>query len=387
MPCVRILSHYFVGRFLGLFAMVLAVAFLLLATVELVLNLDDVSAFDAARSAQAEALSDSSSDAGLATLVLLANTLRYLGLRLTSYYLRDILPIASFIAVFLVFAIAGRSMERVAIEAGGIRPLRIVLPVLAAALILSLGTAILHETVILRAEQIWSGENRQRKDPIDFGRDAFWVHQGATITNVAHADPLTRSLHDVEIFERNAAGVVTRVVRADRVRIADDGHWHIEDARVWRFDPEDDRAAPTFENTASLVLDLESLRGDMMLGADPGLLPLRDLAGYLARSDAEPSSIGRRARARFHERLSSPWLVFVFALGAMPFALRIDGRDRIAGPAVAAVVALGLYFLAESAGRTLARQELVPVAVVPWTVMGLSCLAAGIATRRSLRSR
>ncbi len=378
MPRVRILSHYFVGRFLGLFAMVLAVAFLLLATIELVLNLDDVSAFDAARSAQSEALSSSA---------LLANTLRYLGLRLTSYYLRDILPIASFIAVFLVFAIAGRGMERVAIEAGGIRPLRIVLPVLAAALILSLGTAILHETVILRAEQIWSGESHHRKDPIDFGRDAFWVHKGATITNVAHADPETRTLHDVEIFERNAAGVVQRVVRADRVRIADDGLWQIENARVWRFDPEDDRAAPSFESTARLVLDLDSLRGDMMLGADPGLLPLRDLAGYLARSGSEPSSVSRRARARFHERLSSPWLVFVFALGAMPFALRIDGRDRIAGPAVAAVVALGLYFLAESAGRTLAQQDLVPVAATPWAVMGLACLAAGIATRRSLRSR
>lgn len=381
MPCVRILSHYFVGRFLGLFAMVLAVAFLLLATIELVLNLDDVSAFDAARSARSDTLS------GSAALALLVNTFRYLGLRLTSYYLRDILPIASFIAVFLVFAIAGRGMERVAIEAGGIRPLRIVLPVLAAALILSLGTAILHETVILRAEQIWSGESHHRKDPIDFGRDAFWVHQGATITNVAHADPKSRTLHDVEIFERNAAGVVQRVVRADRVRIADDGLWHIENARVWRFDPDDDRASPTFENVASLVLDLDSLRGDLMLGADPGLLPLRDLASYLARSEAEPSSVGRRARARFHARLSSPWLVFVFALGALPFALRIDGRDRIAGPAVAAVAALGLYFLAESAGRTLAQQDLIHVAVTPWAVMGLTCLAAGIATRRSLRSR
>jgi lipopolysaccharide export LptBFGC system permease protein LptF len=381
MPRVRILSHYFVGRFLGLFAMVLAVAFLLLATIELVLNLDDVSAFDAARSDPSDTLS------GSAWVALLTNTLRYLALRLTSYYLRDLLPIASFIAVFLVFAIAGRGLERIAIEAGGIRPFRIVLPVLTAALILSLGTAILHETVILRAEQIWSGESHHRTDPIDFGRDAFWVHQGATITNVAHADPETRTLHDVEIFERSAAGLVQRVVRADRVRIDDDGRWQIENARVWHFDPEDDRAEPRFENVPQLVLDLASLRGDMMLGADPGLLPLRDLAGYLERSSAEPSSVGRRARARFHERLSSPWLVFVFALGAMPFGLRIDGRDRMAGPAVAAVVALALYFLAESAGRTLARQDLVPVAATPWAVMGLTCLLAAIATRRSLRSR
>jgi len=382
---VRILSHYFIGRFLGLFSMVLAVAFLVLATVELVLNLDDVSAFDAARDTLPTPPPDGSNSFAIPGIAPFSNTLRYLGLRLTSYYLADVLPIASFIAVFIAFAIAGRAMELLAIEAGGVRPIRIVVPVLATALILSLAASVLHETVILRANQIWSGASHDRTDQIDFGRGAFWYHKGPTITNVAHADPETRTLYDVEIFERSATGAVIRVLRADRVQIADDGLWHIEKAHIWTFDPEDVGAAPTLEESVSIALDLDSLRGDLLLGADPGLLPLQELGRYLDSNPQETSSVIRRARGRYHERLSSPWLVFVFAWLAMPFALRIDERGRVAGPAAAAVLALGLYFLVESAGRTLAQEALIPVGVTPWLTMALFSLAAAVGVARRVR--
>lgn len=385
---MRILSHYFIGRFLGLFSMVLAVAFLLLATIELVLNLDDVSAFDdVRRSSSTDTSSASGGTSGLSELASVTNTLRYLGLRLASYYLADVLPIASFIAVFITFAIAGRAMELLAIDAGGVRPIRIVLPVLATALILSLATAVLHETIILRANQIWSGESHDRNDQIDFGRDAFWYHKASTITNVARADPETRTLYDVEIFERSPKGSVLRVVRADRVQIADDGLWHIPDAQIWSFDADDARAEPTLEESVSVVLDLDSLRGDFLLGANPELLPLRDLGRYLDGNPQESSSTLRRARGRYHERLSSPWLVLIFAWLAMPFALRIDERGRIAGPAAAAVFALGLYFLVDSAGSTLAQEDLIPAGITPWFTMTLFSLAAAVGVRAARRAR
>jgi hypothetical protein len=68
----------------------------------------------------------------------------------------------------------------------------------------------------------------------------------------------------------------------------------------------------------------------------------------------------------------------------MPFALRIDERGQIAGPAAGGVVALGLYFLVENAGKTLAQEALIPVGITPWLTMGLfSILAAiGIQLRR-----
>ncbi len=373
---MRILSHYFVARFLGLFSTVLAAALALIATVELALNLDDLSSFDASLAERSSEAAADSPGFGL---------LRSLSLRLVSYYLADLLPIASFVAVFGVLAWAGRAMELVAIQAGGIRLGRIVLPILGAALILSLAAGLLHETLVLRAKQVWAGQERDVSADIDFGRQAFWYHKGRVITNVDEADPETRSLFGVEVFERNRSGRVVRVVRAERVRIARDGTWHVEGARVWRFDPDAPDAPPELVERPSMVLELDALGGDALLGAEPGLLPLPSLARYLeVRTDATPSS-RRMLTNRYHDRLSQPWHVLLFAFLALPFALRVDHTGRFARPALEAVAVLGLFFLVRSAGTTLSQNELFPVGLTPWLAIGSFALATGLALRgRSL---
>jgi len=361
---VRILSHYFVGRFLGLFVMVLAAAFMVLATVELVLNLDD--------------LTGATGDAGSSFL----DTLRALGLRLTSYYLADLIPVASFVAAFAAFALSGRAMEILAVEAGGIPPFRIIVPVLGSALILSLATALLHETVILRAERIWTGAIGSPEEEIDFGRQAFWMHAGPMITSVGRADPETRTLHEVEVFERSATtGSVVRIIRTDRVEVDPDGHWRIEDASTWQFDPRDPEADPVYTTGTRVELDPAAMNANVLRGADPTHLPIQSLARYLAGEPTDPPSTLRRMRARLHERLASPWLVLVFVWLAIPLGLRVDHRGRVAGPAVAAIVALALFFVAQSAGETLAQQQLFPIGVTPWLNMAVFSVAAGIALR------
>lgn len=369
---VRILSHYFATRFLGLFVMVLAAALMVLATLELVLNLEDVSGWGRTP--------EETAPGGFAALLA---GVRYLGLRLTSYYLADVLPIASFIAAFAVFALSGRAMELVATAAGGIRPARIILPVLSMALILSLASVLLHETLILRADRVWSraeGDVPVVAD-IDFARRAFWVQKGPLITNVGHADPVTRTLHDVEIFERSRLGAVVRVIRTDEVAIEESGVWRIDEGTVWRFDPIDFTADPQVERDVPLRLDHEALQADLLLAADPALLPLPDLMAYLDRTPrATPSSL-RRVERRLHERLSSPWLVLVFAWLAVPFALRVDARGRIAAPAIGAVVTLSLFYVVQSTGQTLAQREVIPVGVTPWATIALFSIGAALALR------
>ncbi len=384
---VRILSHYFVARFLGLFSTVLLAALLLLATVELVLHLDDLSHFgsSAAPSLEASTPSDLPALADAPTpdsIGGIASAFRYLWVRLASYYLADLIPIASFLAVFITFAWAGRSMELVAIQAGGIRLRRVVFPVLVTTVILSLATALLHETVILRAHQIWAGETRGRQDLPEFGREAFWYHKGRTITNIAFADPETRMLHGVEIFERGPDGNIVRVVRVEDVEIGDDGVWHLRDAYIWHFDPQRATASPSLEENVSMDLDLDSLGGDVLLRADPGILSLNGLREHLASRSGQPSSSLRRLRERFHERLASPWLVFGFGCFALPFALRVDERGRLGRPAAAAVAMLGGFFLVQSAGTTLARQEVLPVGFTPWMMLAIVILGAALALRR-----
>lgn len=362
---MRILSHYFAIRYLGLFATVLTASILILVTIDLVLNLDDVTAFE-----EAPGSTDS--------------LFRYLWLRLMSYYLADLLPITSFVAVFLTFAWAGRAMELVAIQAGGVRLFRIVAPVLACALILSCASAILHETWILQADRSWAAEERGDRQQIDFGRRAFWYRSGRAIINVDEANPHDRALSGVEIFERGRGGLIVRVIRTDRVRIEPDGRWVIENGSIWRFNPLDATAPPRLDTHMRIDLDLDTLGGDALLGADPALLPLPLLRRYLEQRPAgETSSRLRRHEARYHERLSSPWLLLVFATLAVPFGLRVERDGRFARPAIEGVTGLAVYFMLRSAGQALAQEQLFPVGVTPWLMIGLSLAGSTWLLRRS----
>lgn len=348
---------------MGLFSTVLVAAFLVLATIELVLNPEELSAFGAAAETP-------------------HTTFRYLWVRMASYYLADLLPLASFIAAFITFAWSSRSMELVAIQAGGVRLFRVILPVMAVALILSLAAAVLHETLILRAHQISSSRMQGRHDQPDFGRKSFWYHKGHRFVNIAFADPETRMLHGVEIFERGPKGTIERVIRTDRVRIQDDGVWRLENAAIWIFDPNRPTAQPRVETNSSMTLDLHSLGDDVLSNTDPRNLPLKALAERLdARSDTTSSGL-RRSRSLYHQRMSDPWLILAFSWLALPFALRVDRTGRIGGPAIAAVATLGIFFLIQSAGTAFSRYGFIPAGLTPWILIVFVLFGSAIALQR-----
>jgi lipopolysaccharide export LptBFGC system permease protein LptF len=370
---VRILSHYFVARFCGLFLSVLLVALAILATIELVLNLEDLTA-------------GADAGAALSGLHAIPGVLTALWNRLATTYLVDLLPVSSFIASFLTFALAGRRLEWVAIGASGIPPMRVVLPVLGAALGLSIVAAGLHETLVLDAAHARRVDEEDDRDEIDLERRAFWYHRGPIITNIGYADPATRTLHDVELFERGLgddSGRIVRIVRAPDVQILADGTWRFERASVWRFDPANPLAEPRFEGAVGLELDLESLPRNALTGADPAILPLRALARHLESEPDPASATHRRLAEVLHERLSRPFWVLVLCWLALPFARVVDHRGHVATAAVTALVALTLFFLMAEAGQTLTHLRLLPVGLAAWTTPLLTVgLGALLLTRR-----
>ena len=67
---------------------------------------------------------------------------------------------------------------------------------------------------------------------------------------------------------------------------------------------------------------------------------------------------------------------------ALPFALQVDRRGRMAPAAAAALAALTAFFLLANAGNTLTRLAFLPVGVAPWTTPLLFMVLAGIALAR-----
>lgn len=376
---MRILSHYFVARYYGFFSSVLVAALVMLATIELVLNLEELSGLpDAARAP------------GL--LGLLQTLSSFLWSRVATTYLVDLLPVASFLAAFLTFALAGRRLEWVALQAAGVRPFRVVLPVLAAAGLLAFGAAVVDETIVLRAKRASLAHDRFDREEIDLERRAFWYHRGPVITNVGRADPATKTLHDVELYERGvgeASGRLRRIVRARRVRILDDGRWRFVKADVWTFDPADPLAGPRYRTNQDLELDLDALPRDTLALADPANAPLRTLERHLSRpvdeSDAAETADHRRLTLAYHERLSRPWRVVALCGLGLPFGLAVDPRGRFARAAAAALLALAAYFALANAGTTATRLALLPIGLSSWAIPALCAVLAmlGLARQRA----
>lgn len=371
---VRILTHYFARRYAGLFFLVLLAILLVVGALESLIQF----AREATPSSPNAAVAAAADATGAASAPLAA--LRQIGFRLASYYLPDALPIASFVASFATLALTGRSLERLAAETGGVRPARFLIPILAMAGILSLASGLLHETLVLASERHAAGVRLATRsdNDIDFAQRAFWVQRGPFITNVGHADPETRMLFDVEIFERSESGGIVRVLRSPEVEITPSGAWRMAHADEWRFDPMEFAGDPEWRRRDALVLDLDTTDASLLVAADPALLPLPQLAEALDGTEDASSRSDQRLRHRFHERLSRPWLVLLFAGLAMPFGLRVDERGRIAGPALAALAGLALFFVTQSFARTLSIQGWLPIVAPTWGAIGLFCVLAAV---------
>lgn len=371
---MRILSHYFVARFFGLFLTVLVSALAMLAAIELVLNLEELAS-----------LRDAQGPTGPVGRV--ATSVAYLWTRLIALYLSDLLPIAAYVASFLTAAIAGRRLEWVAMESTGIRPLRVVLPLLGASALLAIAAGTLGETVVLHARHDRLAESRLDPDDLPLERRAFWYHKGPIITNIGHADPEARILFDVELFERglgDASGRIQRIVRGPTVRILADGRWHFDRAAIWRFDPNDPLAQPRFENVKDLELDLASLPTRPLEQADPAIASLPTLARYVAETADAGKPEGRRLAQAYHDRLSRPFWVVVLCGLALPFGLAVDRRGRFVPAATGALLALAAYLAAASSGAALTRLAALPPGLVSWGIplLTLAGASAALARRR-----
>jgi len=340
-------------RYLGRrFAVTLLGSFVILALVVLVvdmlLNLDEI--LEAQRS--------------------LAGAARFIGLRSAALFLPYLIPAAAFAAAFLTVGLAARANEVVAMKAGGVAPLRALLPVFVIAIGLSGVALVVNETVSVRAAAALSAQAGSQGGDISLRSGTIWYHTGRFIYNIRDPDPDQESVRDIRIFERNEDGRLVRLVQAARARRLAPKLWAFEDATVRLFDPEEPAAPPRITRAARLELELEQDRSPRLVQAELSTLPVWTLAGYV-HSVLESGGDARRARALLHERLTGPLMVLVFTLLAVPLGLRVEQTRTLALPALEGVVLLFLFLSFREYGAALVPNGSTAQALVPWAVVAL----------------
>lgn len=347
---MRILSRYFLARFLSWFGMVLLVLCVGVLIAEMLLHLDTLT----------EAADG------------FAGAVRFLAIKICAYYLPLLIPIASFVAAFLSVGLAARGLEVTAAKAGGVSPRRLVGPVLAAAAVLSGLALLVNETLVLQSERAWRRHESGGAGEIEFRRGSFWYHTGRFIYNVGDADPDTRTLHDLRVFEMTSEGRLVRRIHAGVARVAD-GELHLFDATVRRFDLETPLEPPERGWEQKLVLDTGSTSDPTLLEADATTLSLANLWEFIRRRAQQGGDV-TRFRAALHSRLTDPLSVFLLALLALPFALRVDRTQSLAVQALGGVVVMLVFWSARSASTLLAPVTPAAAVALPWTLVGLFLL-------------
>lgn len=339
---MRILSRYFLVSYLTLFSVILGATLLVIAVVEVLLHFDDV-------------LEYRDGFAGVATYVLV---------RIPSYYLRALIPVSSFAAAFLCVGLAARGREVMALKAGGISPHRVLLPLLAASLLLSGVTLLVNETAVLGAARTLARFDRG-DDGISFRRGSFWYHRGNVIYNVGDADRESRTLSGVRVYELSPQGRLVRSIRADSAEIQDGPRWRLLDATVRTFDPDSPSAPPRVERARESILEVAEPGDAALLEADASTLSLPDLRAYI-RARADEGHDVERPRTMLHVRMTEPLGVALFALLAIPIGLGVERSRSLARQALLGLGVVALFYALRTAGATVAAGGAIPPAAAPW---------------------
>lgn len=354
---MRTLSRHFVARYLRLFVWILGLLVLAAGGVEMLLHFEEL--FQGGADAR--------------------DVLGSLSVRVASRYGRELLAASSFGAAFLAVGVAARARETLALRAGGIAPVTVLLPLLAAATGLSAGALLASETAFREAARRDRGPAEPAATALR--RGSFWYHRDGVVYNIGEADPATRTLRDVVVLETGPAGRLRRRVDAPRVEIDEGGAWRFRDAVIRRFEPEAPAAAPRLRRADGVDMGLGLGDEALWRGTDPDALALPRLLAWIEARERAGND-ARLPRAALHARLSDPVAVAVFALVALPLGLLAERRG-LAGPALAGAAAVAGYFAARAAALFLAGGGSAPA--LAWLPAALLAAAGILALARAPR--
>jgi lipopolysaccharide export system permease protein len=292
----------------------------------------------------------------------------------------ELLPIAALIGALMGLGHLASGSELVVTRASGVSVWRMTWPVGLAGLTLALAMYGIGEYVAPPMAQLAKREKTTSKlADISFaGSSSAWVKDGNLILRVSTGE-VDQAFGGVSLFELDG-NRLRSVKRADRVSVADPGHWRLHTVAVTRFgaDRIESELVPEMTMASSVNPDFLGLAA-----TDPDLLTLRGLASYidhLRRNHlgTAPFEIG------LWSRIARIFAVIVVTLLALPF---VFGPLRTTGAGARTVIGvlLGVVFflitgMVEKGGQLFGVNPVL-VGWLPTAVIAFCTLAAISRTR------
>jgi len=293
----------------------------------------------------------------------------------------ELLPIGALIGALMGLGQLASGSELVITRASGVSVWRIAWPVGLAGLTLAVMMYGLGEYVAPPMAQFAKREKTTSKlaDVSFAGSSSAWVKDGNLILRVQTGE-VDQTFGGVSLFELDGANRLKSVKRADRISVADPGHWRLHNVATTRFF--DDRVESEVVSESSMT---SSVNPDFLglAATDPDLLTLRGLESYIEH--LRRNNLGTAAyEIGFWSRIARLFAVIVVTLLALPFVFG-PLRSTGAGTRTVIGVLLGVVFFlitrtVENGGHLFGLNPLI-VGWLPTTLIGFCTFVAISRTR------
>lgn len=276
------------------------------------------------------------------------------------FIISQISPVAVLIAVLLSLGILSKHGEITAIKAGGVRLLRVLLPLLATGVLISVAVLAMNETLTPAALKRVDSFRRQwfGAQGGAFGKEGMWVRTSSGIINIRQVDLKKNELHGLTLYMIEKPFTVKTRVQSKSVSWKDN-EWVAPAASVWNF-TEDGQAIKTEARNFKVegLLEPEDLVNVENLQKNMGFL---DLNSYIKNLEADGYD-SSRYRIDLYGKLSFPLVNFIMVLVGIPFALKTGRHSGIAaGVAISIVIAFS-YWVVFAVTRSLGQNGMIPPA-------------------------
>lgn len=290
----------------------------------------------------------------------------------------DASPLAVLMATLLTLGSLSMNSELTAMRSCGVSLARITWPILAIALLVSVGILAISEFVLPAsyAKRVYTEEVliKKKSPSIYFRQQNIWHREKGTILRASLFDPKKRELKGITLWEL-APGTGQPERRTDAASgLLTDRGWVFQDVVTRYFrDGEISATQKHGELIGNLKLKPDDLK---VLGKYSDSMTLTELNRYL-RKLREGGYDPTRYLTQFHSRISLPFGCAVMAFLGIPFALR-GGRSSGIAFGIGLSLAIGfLYVIVNSVTISFGQVGLLPPMAAAWAA-NFIFLTAGI---------
>lgn len=281
------------------------------------------------------------------------------------------IPMGLLLGTLLAIQRLSGESEITAMKAGGITFVRIIAPLLAAALVLSFFTLFLQEDVVpfaqAQANIIQNVViNHSSALASTLNVSAPLPGGGSQTTFAKACDQNCHALLGVTLVQYDRAGNPVQIVFAQRAVFAA-AQWTLDDARVYRFDPQSD--AVTASRTPALQIAIGEDPSDIAKRAannSPENMSRRQIS-EIVRSGQLSAGELRKYVMVYQQKLAQPFACFVFTLIAVPFGIRsVRGGGSTGLGFGLAVLIVFIYYIVQTICSYVGEAYLPLAALMAW---------------------